>query len=471
MKKVYALWFLLVLPGSLLGQAALSSAGKPLVFTHVTVIDATGSPAKPGMTVLITKDRITALDVDGKVPIPKDAQVVDATGKFLIPGLWDMHVHTRYAGISFLPLFIANGVTGVRDTGSPWQQFEQIKRWRSDIAAGKLIGPRLVSAGPLVDGPNSRWTYSTVVNTPVEARKATDALKEKGADFVKVYDLLSRDEYAAIVDEAKKLRLPFVGHVPFAVSAAEASLDGQKSIEHLSGVLLACSADEAKLRKALVEEKEQPDGKAVLDSYSEEKASALFASFAKNGTWQVPTLVNTWIRIGAYTDDRSIMDALKYIPGGYKSQWNPRNFRSAEELAEYQRRLDKYLEIVGKMRRAGVQFMTGTDTLKAYNIPGFSLQQELVLLAKAGLTPMEVLQAATSNPARFLGLASLGTVERGKIADLVLLDANPLQDIGNTAKIAAVVVGGRFVSRGSLDQMLADVETAAKNWTGTPSGR
>ena len=462
----------LMFPALLAAQTGQPSNATPLAFTHVTVIDATGSPAQPDMSVLITGDRISAVGKSGSVAIPKDARVVDAAGKFLIPGLWDMHVHTRYAGFGFMSLFIVNGVTGVRDTGGPWEQFEQIKRWRSEIAAGRLIGPRIISAGPLVDGPNSRWTHSTVVKDAEEARKAVYTLKEKGADFVKVYDLLSRDEYNAIVDQARKVNLPFIGHVPFVISASEASDVGQKSLEHLSGIILACSTSEEKFRKELVDDKMQPDGKEILDTYSDQKAAALFAKLAKNGTWQVPTLVNTWVRMAANADDPVITSPLKYIPEGYKVQWNPHNFRSDDELAEYKRRFDRYLDIVAKMKKAGVQFMSGTDTVKAFNLPGFSLQQELILLVKAGLSPMEVLQAATVNPARFLGMADrLGTVEKGKIADLVLLEANPLQDIANTQKIATVVVGGKMVSKQSLQEMLAKVEAEARDWKGTPSGR
>lgn len=463
--------FALALPATARAQAAATRPAS-VAFVHVSVIDATGSPAQPDMTVVIAGDRIAAIGKTGQVSVPKDAQVVEAGGKFLIPGLWDFHVHTRYAGIDFLRLFVANGVTGVRDTGGPWEQFDQIKRWRSEIAAGRLVGPRIISAGPLVDGPNSRWTHSTVVKDAEEARKAVYTLKEKGADFIKVYDLLTREEYAAIIDQAKKSSLPFIGHVPFAISASEASDVGQKSIEHLSGIILACSSSEDKFRKELVDDKVSPDGKEILDTYSDAKAAALFAKLAANKTWQTPTLVNTWVRMAANQDDPSIMDRVKYIPKGYTAQWNPHNFRSDDELKEYKRRFDRYFDIVSKMRAAGVEFLSGTDTLKAYNLPGFSLQQELVLMNKAGLSPMEVLQSSTRNPARFLGMEDkLGTVEKGKIADLVLLDANPLDDISNTQKIEAVMVGGRLLPKQSLQEMLAAAEAFARDFKGAPSGR
>ncbi|MBI4456644.1 MAG: amidohydrolase family protein [Acidobacteria bacterium] len=482
MKKTHALLLSLVLlPGWLVGQDKQNPQTNPLVFTHVTVIDATGAPAQSDMTVIVTGDRITEISRTEKISIPKDAQVVDAGGKFLIPGLWDMHVHTWYQKVAFLPLFIANGVTGVRDVHAPLDHFEQIKQWRQEIASGKLLGPRIFTSGPLVDGPKPQHA-SFVVTSPAGGREVVDALKRRGADFVKVYDWLSRDSYYAVIDEAKKQGLPYTGHVPYSVSAAEASDIGQH-IEHLKGVLLACSTDEARFQKQLAEGSWSPDDTDLLDTYSEEKAAALFARFVKNGTWHTPTLVITWKNLKAYAmDDADFNARIKYIPRGMtwpvpreaqyggvrvnpsRDEWDPKSFfRTREELENTKRRFEKYLQIVGGMHRMGVQFMTGTDTgAKAYLIPGFSLHDELVLLVQAGLTPLEALQAATRNPAKYLGLSdSLGTVEKGKIADLVLLEANPLEQIRNTQRIAAVVVGGKFISKASLQEMLANIEAAA----------
>ena len=470
----------------LLGFFVLSSAlvflqaqEKPVAFTRVTVIDATGAPAQPDMTVVITGDRISQLGKTGQVAIPDDAQRVDASGKFLIPGLWEMHAHTWYQQVEFLPLFIANGVTGIRDVHAPWDHFEQIKEWQEEIASGELLGPRILTSGPLVDGPRPSHA-SIVVTSPAGGREVVQALKNRGADFVKVYNWLSRDSYYAIVDEAQKQDLPYTGHIPHSISAGEASLAGQH-IEHLSGVLLASSTLEAELRRELAEESKSPDAALLLDSFSEEQAAALFKVFAENGTWHTPTLINTWKNLKAFLGEGNFNDPIKYIPrsvewpvprdalyGGTRvnparEKWNPKGlFTTTEELTLYRRRAEKYLEIVGAMHRAGVQFMTGTDTLKPFNLPGFSLQEELVLLVRAGLTPMDALQAATRNPASYLGLLdSLGTVEKGKIADLVLLDANPLDEISNTQKIAGVVVRGRFLPKSSIEKMLAEIEARA----------
>jgi imidazolonepropionase-like amidohydrolase len=448
-----------------------------LVINHVTVIDATGAPAKPNMTVIIRGDRIAAIDSVEKVRVPKEAKVVDATGKFLIPGLWDMHVHTSYK--EFLTLFVANGVTGVRDLGGSSEEFEVLQHWQRQIRAGTLLGPRIVAAGIIIDGPERIGRPTSIhVGNETEGRQAVDALKQRGADFVKVYSMLPREAYFAIAAEAKKQGLPFAGHVPASVTAMEASAAGQKSMEHLFGVLPACSSSEADVRNealtavaqggfsVFIREEIHAQIKA-LKTYDDRKAAALFAHFVKNGTWQVPTLA-AWQALCSSVDSDFTSDMrLKYMPPEKRRAWqasrtNLLSRLAAEYITHRKILLEKQLELVGAMRRAGVEFMAGTDTAGFYLIPGFSLHDELVLLVRAGLTPLEALQAATRAPAKYLGLLdSLGTVEQGKMADLVLLEANPLEDISNTRKIAAVVVGGKFLAKSDLQQMLAKVEAEA----------
>jgi len=449
-----------------------------LAISEVTVIDATGAAAKPQMTVIITGDRITEIGKPGEVAIPKNAQLIDGKGKFLIPGLWDMHVHTLFESRleSFFPMFIANGVTGVRDMGGETGILKQV---RKDISEGRRLGPRIV-AGQMVDGPIPVWPEHTIsVSDEASARQAVASFGDR-ADFIKVYSLIPRPAYFALADEAKKRGITFAGHVPFSVSAAEASDAGQKSIEHLEGVLLACSAIEPELRKniaeAIKDAKDTDQMRAALvrvlteteiralDSYSEEKAAALFARFAKNGTWQAPTLVVA--RVGALLDDPNFTNdpRLKYVRPGLRDAWkNKDDFRVQNRTAEiikYGRvQFEKKLEIVKAMHRAGVKILAASDALVMYVFPGFSLHDELELFVKAGLSPMEALQTATRNPAAYLGLSdTLGTVEPGKKADLVLLEANPLENISNTKRITAVIVGGRLIPKASLEKMLKDAE-------------
>ncbi len=462
---------------ALLGQPASAGANEPLALTHVNIIDVTGGPVMADMTVVITGDRVTAIEKAATIRLPDGTRVVDASDKYLIPGLWDMHVH--WYDERFLSLFVANGVTGVRQMfGSP-----MLTEWRDRAWGPEQFAPRQVIASPIVDGPNPIWPGSIRVGTAEEGRKAVLDIKTAGFDFVKVYNRLPREAYFAIADESKKQGIVVCGHVPSAVSALEASDAGQKSIEHLTGVLRGCSnaADEIAGERARVMAGSSAQTgidratremlsrlvEKLLDTYDEEKAAALFARFARNGTWQCPTLtVNRSLAFRGDADFRND-PRLKYMPEGIKASWRPEHdpflgTATAEDFAVAKRMYRKQLETVREMRRAGVQFLAGTDVLNAFCFPGFSIHDELVLLVEAGLTPMEALQAATLNPAEYLGMSdSLGAIESGKIADLVLLDANPLDDIGNTGRIAAVVVGGRLIDRAQLDEMLASAERIA----------
>lgn len=462
MKKLITL-LLLSLPALLPAEVKPESQPQPLALTQVTVIDVAGGSSKPNLTVVITDGHITDLGEDGKIPIPKGAKVISAPGKFLIPGLWDMHVHW-YIKDSF-PLFTANGVTGIR------QMFgnSDLLRWRQEIAKGSLKGPRMILASPIIDGPQPVWPNSIAVSNEAEGRKAVIKMKQWGADFVKVYSLLPRDAYFGIADEARRQGIPFAGHVPFSVSAAEASDAGQKSMEHLLGIILACSDNEAELRKEIVQSgspaaRPRAEAKAI-DAYSPKKAAELFDRFVKNETWQCPTL--TVRRSNAYQDDQNFRNdqRLRFIPRQMLQRWRSRMAnRSEQSYSNAKRAFQKEFEVVGNMRRAGVPFLAGTDTGNPFCFPGFSLHDELVLLVRAGLTPAEALRAATLNPAKFLGLdKTLGTIEQGKVADLVLLDANPLEDIRNTQKIDAVISNGRLFDRKALDKMLAEAQAIA-NW-------
>jgi len=455
MLRMIQLLLSFVLPAVLFGQANTQSQRKPLVFSHITVIDATGASAKPDMTVVITGDRITQLGPTGKVKVPKYAQVIDAKGKFLIPGLWDMHVHLDRVGEGALPLFIANGLTSVRDMGGG--DFAQIRLWRESIARESLLGPRIKASGPILEstrfiqilekiGGESLAGKRVGVGREAEVLKAVDSIRNLGVDFLKVRTNASREAYLAIAAEAKRSGLQLVGHAPSGVSLLEVSDAGQKSIEH---------------------------GLVFLDNYTEAEWKELAARFIKNGTHSVPTLIAG--RGFREMPDQEVMAIIddgtngrdsrrKYIPPALLEFW-----RQQMEMKKYETPTDwtlvreRNLQGFRILNQAGVRMMAGTDVAAPLVFPGFSLHEELGLLVKdIGMTRMEALQSATRNPAEFFGLgASLGTVEKGKIADLVLLDANPLEDISNTQKINAVVVRGKLIPKSELKRILATVEVAA----------
>lgn len=470
-------------------MAAMTAAQSPeptgvpyLALMHVTVIDCTGASPKSDVTILIVGYRIVDIGKSNVVSIPKHARIIDATGSFVIPGLWDMHAHLEDPELwlvnpparekeSLLTLFIANGVTGIRDMGG---DLKLLQSWRQRIGAGTMIGPRIKACGPLLDGPKPGRPGSIAISNEEQGRLAVRDLKKQRADFVGVDSSLPRVAYFAIADEAKKLGIPFAGHVPDSVTPAEASDEGQASEEHLQ-IVEACSdrdavkkkLDELRAAGASPAERRRADIQTMLATYDEKKAEALFAKFVKNNTWQTPTIV-VWQNNASFEESfAKYADRMKYLPRDIREYWNPKNNadlqnRSPERLAAEKKLVNKYLEVIGAMQRAGVKLMAGSDFgANPLLFPGWGVHDEMALLVKAGLTPMQALQAATKNPTNFLGLNNaLGTVEKGKIADLVVLSANPLDDINNTRKITAVIFGGRMFDRATLNRMLNSVPSA-----------
>ena len=471
---------LLIWSVTLSASPVTAHAATPLAITNVTVIDATGAGAQADMTVIIVGDRITGIDKANCIIVPKGARVLDGRGKYLIPGLWDMHVHIRDE--RFLELFTAYGVTGVRHMFTPpLTSTSSIKKLQAEIDAGKRSGPRIIAAFHAIDGakPVAAGDKISVKNAK-DAQDAVRKLKADGEDFIKVYSNLSREAYFAILDEANRgpRKLAVAGHVPHAVSAAEASDRGQKSIEHAYSVLLGCSTKEEQLRKDLLGlvaggRLDKVDAATAwrihvqaIQSYDDRKATALFEKFAKNGTWQVPTLTvrRAWSSLHdpTFTND----ERKKNLPNGIGLLWTHTVDKGVVKLPlmgvelnmvdiQNQKILFRaYLKLVKSMHDAKVKLLAGTDTPIPYCFPGSGVHDELELLVEAGMTPLEAIQTATRNPAEYLErLKDLGTIEKDKIADLVLLETDPLKDIRNMRKIAAVVVRGTYLSRESLDKL------------------
>ncbi len=430
---------------------ALPASAQIIVFQHATVVDVTGAAVRRDVSVTIAGDRIAAIQANSAAEIPSGARVIDATGKFLIPGLWDMHVHLDPQATA-IPALLANGITGIREmySGIP---IATLLAWRA-----KPENPRIAVPG-FLDGPLLRTSGvppdAFAVGSAAEAVLAVDVLASRGADFLKVYNDLPREAYFAIAQESKRLGIPFLGHVPEAISPLEASEAGQRSQEHLINILLACSTREDELRKERIATMNDPaisgqqrmlrlgfpDPDGLFDTYDDAKAAALFQAFVKNATWHTPTLA----LLHSYLADTSRARKMAYMQD-----------LSSEEFDSWIARigalLERHKKLVGEMHKAGVAFLAGTDTGPSTPVvPGSGLHDELQLLVESGFTPIEALQTATLNPARYFGKQQdLGTIDVGKVADIVMLDANPLEDIRNTRKIAMVVLRGRIISEPAL---------------------
>lgn len=459
---------------------ALLAQSPAVVIRDASVVDVGTGAVASGQSLVLTGGRITALGPVSAVTTPAGATIVDGRGAFVIPGLWDMHVHAVNPGLDriFLPLLVAHGITGIRDMWGGWNSLDSA---RARIGRGEIIGPRLFGAGNLVDGVPPIWPGSLGVATPEAGRRAVDSLARGGAGFIKVYSRLSPEVYRAIVEESKKIGIPFAGHIPTLVPATEASDLGQLTVEHLTNVLLGCSRDEERLRgdvQAAVSSARGWDSagvisrgqaQAVLDSYDPARCRDLARRFVRNGTWMVPTI--TVLRSTAFLDDTTLAHdpRLAFINPGMSAGWNPKqDFRfrtlTPEDWSRRKAAFRRQVEIVGLLKREGVRFLAGTDLANPYIYPGSSLHDELENLVGAGFTPLAALQAATIEPARFLGATdSMGTVARGNVADLVVLEGNPLADIRNTTRIRAVVSGGRLFDRKALDGLLEEGKRRAKS--------
>jgi hypothetical protein len=426
----------------------------------------TGSIRK-GQSVVVARGYITSVGIAKK---PKVS--IDGTGKYLIPGLWDMHVHL-WEQQSLFGMYVANGVLGVRDMGS---NFARTKEWRASVESGRRIGPRIYTSGPPVDGPGKDGLKMSVVRagSPEAARRAVDAIDSQGVDFVNVLSSLSRDSYYALAQRARVIRAVFAGHVPESVTVSQALDARQKSMEHLFGIALACSSEEAALREARLLAIDAQDQAALahirqraFDTFSEPKAVELFRRLARFDVWQTPTLT-LHRRLSLMGIEELAGNPLaQRIPANIRSTWqDPRSAlktASAEQIDRLKAEYEFHQRLVVTMQRHGVGLLAGTDTGDAYVLPGYSLHDELELFVQAGLTPAQALRTATINPARYFGIeARAGSIAPGKRADLVLLEANPLDDIRNTRKISSVVVRGRLLDRKELNRVLKETDAAWK---------
>jgi imidazolonepropionase-like amidohydrolase len=432
----------LLAPFVLFVHAAPAAAQSPaLAFKDITVVDATDPSPRAHQTVVIQGNRISTVGHVDSVVVPTGARVVRGAGKYLIPGLWDMHVHTVFpGGRRVLPLYIVNGVLGVRDLAGDWSQ---ILAWRREIAAGTLAGPRLLASGPYLEGGDVPIVHF-LTRTPDEARDAIDSLLTMGVDVIKLHGQLTRETYLAAALYAKRLGLRVAGHVPSTISVAEASDGGVGSIEHMLQIPISCTPAES---LALVP---RFPVQRVVGRCSSQDMAPLFTRLVRNGTWVVPTLtaayeVAYWPKTDLPGDAfaRYLPDTLKkYVASIFPML--PDIPPDADVVG--MQLFAKRLALVSALHRAGVGVLPGTDAPLRNSPPGFGLHEELRLMVQGGMRTFDVLRAATLEPARYFGmLDSLGSIAPGKVADLVVLTASPLENIENTRRINAVVANGRLI--------------------------
>lgn len=440
-----------------------------LVIVGATVVDGTDAP--PRVANVLIRDGIVG-SVGVAAP-PAGSTVVDGGGRFLIAGLWDMHVHLAVrpepllAEQTMLPMFLAHGVVGVRDMGGP---LERVLELRARVARGELAGPRIITPGPFIDGPGDADPAFRRATTSEEAARHVRDLAAAGVDFIKVQAALDPAVHAAVIAAAGRKGLPVAGHVPISMTAEQVIASGQRSLEHISpaivgdGMLLfACSSRSgellAKLRaiererastaRAEIVQREAALRQELVDTYDPARARALGRSLKGKPVWIVPTLVfSRSLRPVARSEDGANLP-WTLVPPALKDRWLARraqylkgaaeaDFQAAEGVAKTAARA------IGDLHAAGASILAGTDTFDAFVLPGASLHEELRLLVSAGLTPLQALQTATSNAAAFRGVSKTeGTIAPGRRADLVLLAANPLLDITNIARVEAVWIGGK----------------------------
>lgn len=441
-----------------------------LAIEHVNVVDVSGGRVLPDQTVVIDQGQIRSV-----VPAARwrdtAAATLDGGGRFLIPGLWDMHAHLRSNGLPaaittdwMMPLLIANGVTGIRemtsDCESPSQGpvcLEQMRSWQAEIADGRLLGPRFLALSSFkLDPP---WDF---VMTEEQARGAVAMLADRGVDFLKIYNRLSPQALAWIADEARRRGIRIAGHVPVRVTAEEASNEGFWSIEHARDLLIDCYPGAATYRRtARAVTPSTAEMRAMVDQHDPARCAGIFHTLVANGTGYVPTHVTR--RMEAMADDSAFRHdpRNRYLPAPMLQSWNRDADRmvALDSSAAGRRAFEDFyragLAITGQAYRAGVTVLVGTDAGDSFVYPGSAVHDELGELVKAGLSPVEALRAATLVPARFMGLEEHhGTVAAGRRADLILLDGNPLVDIGNVRRIRAVVFRGEVFGRDRLDSLL-----------------
>ncbi|MBP6774293.1 MAG: amidohydrolase family protein [Gemmatimonadaceae bacterium] len=460
-----------------------ASGAADLVIGNVSVLDVERSVMVGNQDVIVGAGRIVSVSNAG-TRRPHAARVLDGTGKYIIPGLWDMHAHLSFSlarAQAELPVFVAYGVTGLRVMSAERPSelpavtvgLDQARALALHVERGAQVGPHLLALGSWpVDGAagiGANMPSFYKATTREDGRQLAQYFKARGFDFIKIYDNVPREGFLGLAAEARALGLPFAGREPRALSAIELSAAGQRSIEHSRIFLLNCFGGADSLQKGLLP---SPRSSAMLrrmvDEYDAQRCAPVFRAFVQNNTFITPTHVTRRMEALAHDPGFTSDSRLTYIPVGQRMAWlaDANTVAATDGALGRQARMDFYkkgLTLTKEAYDAGVPVMLGTDANDSFIFPGSGVHDELAELVTAGLTPAQAIRAATLTSATFLGRTSdFGTVRAGRVADLVLLDADPLADIAHVRRIAAVVMNGRVFERATLDSILVAAEVAAR---------
>ena len=445
--------------GAQTSRTALASG--VVAITDVAVIPMTSDTVLRGSTVIVRDGRIAEVGPGARVAIPAGARRIDGRGRYLIPGLSDMHAHLysdAQAPDSLAPdelaVMLANGVTTVRlMIGTP-----EHLALRREIGAGRLLGPQLWVASPQFAG--RAYENGVVVATPEDARRQVAAVADAGYEFIKLTLDITPPVFDAIVAAAHARGIPVVGHVDPQVGVARAIAAGQQ-IEHLDNYLEAVLADSAPMRESVSNYGVfRPQNWESLDWIDDAKVARIAGETARAGIWSAPTLYvfNTAFARGQRHDELRARPDWSLMPSWWRAGYlraRERYWQAPASEARRQRYIEVRNALVKAIADSGGKLLASSDTPEWFQVYGWTLHRELGAFVEAGLTPYQALETATRNPAEFLkATRDFGTIEPGRRADLVLLSANPLDDIGNTTRIEAVAIGGRWLDRAALDRML-----------------
>jgi imidazolonepropionase-like amidohydrolase len=443
--------YTVVLIGAAIGNDA-SAQNADAVVRNVTVIDVEAGKAVPAQTVVVAGGRIVAMHAGTGNGLTATT-VIDGTGKFLIPGLFDAHVHLTPSVECFGPMLIANGVTCVRDTGAAT---DVIISLREQAAKGEIDSPDIVCTGAIIDGDPPVWPFSEPCDTPEEARAAVRKLNDAGVDQIKVYSLLAPEVYLAAIDEAHKVGLKVTGHIPNTVTLDEAIRAKQDCIEHMMGMeklLSELSGDDDGERNPIWSNFE---GFLKYDKVDKAKLRERLKVIREAGTTYCPTVV-VMQGLASGAKDEAASDArMKYVPHTIRGFWSQPHYKGFGEWAG--QAVPAMTALIGELHRAGIPLLVGTDLANPYVFAGEAVHQEMRNFQESGVPAIDVLRAATIVPAKFCGVDDrLGSIAPGKTASLVLLRASPLDDVSNVSQIEGVMLRGKWLDRAALDAMQAEV--------------